>query len=78
MHTAGVQVYVGGGEGGAALHRYGDESWVTHCFTAGGTILKALGNQPIPYIKALYLKASGAASQHLLKKTENGTKDTKR
>ena len=28
-----------------------------HCFTAGGTILKALGTEPIPYIKALYLAA---------------------
>jgi len=60
MHEGGVEVYVGGGEGGAALMRYGDESWVTHCFTAGGTILKALGTEPIPYIKALYLKAKGA------------------
>ncbi|MCH7988925.1 MAG: phosphoglycerate kinase [Planctomycetes bacterium] len=58
MHDAGVQVYVGGGEGGAALYRYGDESWVTHCFTAGGTILKALGNKPIPYLKALYMKST--------------------
>ncbi|MBS0263851.1 MAG: phosphoglycerate kinase [Planctomycetes bacterium] len=57
MTEAGLLVYVGGGEGGAALHRYGDESWVTHCFTAGGTILKALGTDPIPYIKALYLAA---------------------
>lgn len=57
MHEAGVEVYVGGGEGGAALHRYGDESWVTHCFTAGGTILKALGSEPIPYLKALYMKS---------------------
>ena len=56
MTDSGVEVYVGGGEGGAALHRYGEESWVTHCFTAGGTILKALGSQPIPYIKALYLR----------------------
>lgn len=55
MHESGVEVYVGGGEGGAALMRYGNESWVTHCFTAGGTILKALGTEPIPYIKALYL-----------------------
>ena len=55
MTAAGLLVYVGGGEGGAALHRYGDESWVTHCFTAGGTILKALGTEPIPYVKALYL-----------------------
>jgi phosphoglycerate kinase len=55
MTDAGVEVYVGGGEGGAALARYGQPDWVTHCFTAGGTILKALGQQPIPYIKALYL-----------------------
>ncbi|HLJ09828.1 MAG TPA: phosphoglycerate kinase [Planctomycetaceae bacterium] len=58
MTEAGVLVYVGGGEGGAALHKYGDESWVTHCFTAGGTILKALGTEPIPYLKALYMAAS--------------------
>ncbi|HMC12555.1 MAG TPA: phosphoglycerate kinase [Pirellulaceae bacterium] len=58
MTEAGLLVYVGGGEGGAALHKYGDESWVTHCFTAGGTILKALGTEPIPYIKALYLAAT--------------------
>lgn len=58
MKEAGLLVYVGGGEGGAALHKYGDESWVTHCFTAGGTILKALGPEPIPYIKALYLAAA--------------------
>lgn len=57
MTEAGLLVYVGGGEGGAALHKYGQESWVTHCFTAGGTILKALGTEPIPYIKALYLAA---------------------
>lgn len=55
MTQAGLLVYVGGGEGGAALHKYGDDSWVTHCFTAGGTILKALGTEPIPYIKALFL-----------------------
>jgi phosphoglycerate kinase len=58
MTEAGLLVYVGGGEGGTALHKYGDLSWVTHCFTAGGTILKALGTEPIPYIKALYLAAS--------------------
>ena len=57
LTAAGPLVYVGGGEGGAALREYGDESWVTHCFTAGGTILKALGTEPIPYIKALYLAA---------------------
>jgi phosphoglycerate kinase len=60
MTEAGLLVYVGGGEGGAALHKYGDESWVTHCFTAGGTILKALGTEPIPYVKALYLAATRA------------------
>lgn len=58
MTGAGLLVYVGGGEGGAALHKYGHESWVTHCFTAGGTILKALGTEPIPYVKALYLAAT--------------------
>ena len=60
MTESGLLVYVGGGEGGAALHRYGNESWVTHCFTAGGTILKALGTEPIPYIKALYMAATRA------------------
>lgn len=54
----GVAVHVGGGEGGAALRIYGDESWVDHCYTAGGTLLKALGTLPIPYLKALYLKHS--------------------
>lgn len=57
MTEAGLKTYVGGGEGGAALHRYGDDSWVTHCFTAGGTILKALGTEPIPYVKALTMAA---------------------
>ncbi|MFP6768947.1 MAG: phosphoglycerate kinase [Planctomycetaceae bacterium] len=55
----GVEVYVGGGEGGTALGRYGQPDWVTHCFTAGGTILKALGSEPIPFLKALYLKMQG-------------------
>ncbi|MFN0053348.1 MAG: phosphoglycerate kinase [Planctomycetales bacterium] len=57
MTDEGLMVYVGGGEGGAALHQYGQPEWVTHCFTAGGTILKALGTEPIPYLKALYLAA---------------------
>ncbi|QGJ68898.1 Phosphoglycerate kinase [Planctomycetales bacterium 10988] len=55
MHDAGVEVYVGGGEGGKALEKYGDESDVKHVFTAGGTVLNALGNDPIPYLQALYL-----------------------
>lgn len=57
MTKAGVEVYVGGGEGGTALARYGESDWVTHCFTAGGTILKALGSEPVPYLKALYLRS---------------------
>ncbi|HUY32541.1 MAG TPA: phosphoglycerate kinase [Pirellulales bacterium] len=53
MTDAGVEVYVGGGEGGAALERYGKPTWVTHCFTAGGTVLNALGANPVPYLQAL-------------------------
>ena len=40
-------------EGGTALEKYGDESWVTHVFTAGGTVLNALGSEPVPYLVAL-------------------------
>jgi phosphoglycerate kinase len=53
MKENGVEVYVGGGEGGAALEKYGAEDWVTHVFTAGGTVLNALGSEPIPYLAAL-------------------------
>jgi phosphoglycerate kinase len=53
MTDNGVEVYVGGGEGGAALEKYGDERWVTHVFTAGGTVLNALGSEPVPYLVAL-------------------------
>jgi phosphoglycerate kinase len=49
----GVEVYVGGGEGGAALEKYGKPGWATHVFTAGGTVLNALGGEPVPYIVAL-------------------------
>ena len=55
MKDAGVAVYVGGGEGGKALEKYGQPDWITHCFTAGGTVLNALGAEPIPYLQALYL-----------------------
>lgn len=55
MKDAGVEVYVGGGEGGVALDRYGQPDWVTHCFTAGGTVLNALGATPVPYLLALSL-----------------------
>lgn len=53
MKDAGVEVYVGGGEGGKALDRYGEPDWVTHTFTAGGTVLNALGSEPVPYLAAL-------------------------
>jgi len=53
MKEAGVKVYVGGGEGGKALDKYGEPDWVTHCFTAGGTVLNALGSEPVPYLVAL-------------------------
>jgi phosphoglycerate kinase len=53
MTDNGVEVYVGGGEGGAALEKYGQESWATHVFTAGGTVLNALGSEPVPYMVAL-------------------------
>jgi phosphoglycerate kinase len=53
MTDSGVEVYVGGGEGGAALEKYGDPAWATHVFTAGGTVLNALGSEPVPYMVAL-------------------------
>jgi phosphoglycerate kinase len=46
-------VYIGGGEGGTALEQYGQPDWVTHTFTAGGTVLNALGAEPVPYLMAL-------------------------
>jgi len=60
MKDAGVEVYVGGGEGGAALDKYGQPDWVTHCFTAGGTVLNALGSKPVPYLQALSMAAGNA------------------
>jgi len=57
MKDAGAEVYVGGGEGGKALEKYGRPDWVTHCFTAGGTVLNALGSAPVPYLQALSLAA---------------------
>jgi len=57
MKDAGLKVYVGGGEGGAALEKYGKEDWVTYCFTAGGTVLNALGSEPVPYLVSLRLAA---------------------
>ena len=57
MTDAGIKVYVGGGEGGAALEKYGQPDWVTYCFTAGGTVLNALGSEPVPYLVALKMAA---------------------
>ncbi len=57
LTDAGIEVYVGGGEGGAALEKYGQTNWVTHCFTAGGTVLNALGSEPIPYLVSLAMAA---------------------
>ncbi len=59
MHDAGVKVYVGGGEGGKALEKYGQQDWVTHVFTAGGTVLNALGGEPVPYLLALRMAVQG-------------------
>ena len=59
MHDAGVEVYVGGGEGGKALEQYGQPNWVTHVFTAGGTVLNALGSEPVPYLVALRMAGKG-------------------
>lgn len=53
MSDAGIKVYVGGGEGGKALEKYGEPDWVSYCFTAGGTVLNALGSEPVPYLVAL-------------------------
>ena len=58
MKDAGVEVYVGGGEGGKALDKYGQPDWVTHVFTAGGTVLNALGSEPVPYLVALRAAAA--------------------
>jgi phosphoglycerate kinase len=60
MKDAGLSVYVGGGEGGTALEKYGRLDWVTHCFTAGGTVLNALGSEPVPYLLALREAARSA------------------
>jgi phosphoglycerate kinase len=58
LKDSGVEVYVGGGEGGAALEQFGSVDDVTHVFTAGGTVLNALGSEPVPYLVALSIAAS--------------------
>jgi phosphoglycerate kinase len=62
MTDNGVEVYVGGGEGGAALEKYGEVGWATHVFTAGGTVLNALGIEPVPYLVALRAAAEKAGA----------------
>ncbi len=62
MTDAGIEVYIGGGEGGTSLDKYGQEDWVTHVFTAGGTVLNALGSEPVPYLVALRMAALQTAS----------------
>ncbi len=57
LTRAGVEVYVGGGEGGTALEKYGQSDDVTHVFTAGGTVLNALSSEPVPYLVALSMAA---------------------
>jgi phosphoglycerate kinase len=57
LTDAGIKVYIGGGEGGLALEKYGKPDWVTYCFTAGGTVLNALGSEPVPYLVALKMAA---------------------
>ncbi len=58
LTDGGVEVFVGGGEGGKALDKYGEPSWVKHVFTAGGTVLNALGSEPVPYLAALRAAAT--------------------
>ena len=42
-------------KGGTALEKYGKPDWVTYNFTAGGTVLNALGSEPVPYLVALWM-----------------------
>lgn len=53
LTRSGANTYVGGGEGLLALQKYGEISWVTHAFTSGGTILKALSGRVISYLSSL-------------------------
>ena len=57
LQAAGIAIYVGGGEGRAALERYASLGDVTHAFTAGGTILKCLADRPLPFLEALAAQA---------------------
>ena len=61
LQAEGVAVYVGGGEGRAALERFGSLEDVTHAFTAGGTVLKCLADRPLPFLEALAAQAQAGA-----------------
>ncbi|MDJ0976687.1 MAG: phosphoglycerate kinase [Planctomycetota bacterium] len=58
LQAAGIAVYVGGGEGRAALERYATLDDVTHAFTAGGTILKCLAGRSLPFLETLWAQAN--------------------
>lgn len=53
MTKHGATTYVGGGDCAAALRHLGDEAWVSHVFTAGGTVLKAMSGRSISFLSAL-------------------------
>ncbi|MEK6756688.1 MAG: phosphoglycerate kinase [Bacteroidota bacterium] len=57
-----AEIYVGGGDGRLAFTTFGDVSAVTHVFTCGGTVLKAIGMGNLNYLKSLfwYSQNSGA------------------
>jgi phosphoglycerate kinase len=56
LQRRGAKVYVGGGEGRQALTQYSNLGSVEHAFTAGGTVLKAMSDRPLPPLGALYLQ----------------------
>ncbi len=58
LQAAGIAMYVGGGEGRAALERYATLGDVTHAFTAGGTILKCLAGRPLPFVETIYAQVT--------------------
>ncbi len=61
LQAAGISVYVGGGEGRAALERYATLGDVTHAFTAGGTILKCLAGRPLAFLETIWAQANAGS-----------------
>jgi phosphoglycerate kinase len=51
-----VKTYIGGGDARSALLEFGYGDQVTHCFTAGSTILKIMSGRAIPYLLAMYVQ----------------------